>query len=45
MSMVVEVGKEEEEVESRDYLVEPCSKRKGLKTLMPQELRHQFKFG
>jgi hypothetical protein len=45
MSMVVEVGEEEREVESRDYLGEPRPRGKGLETLMPQEQRHQFKLG
>jgi hypothetical protein len=45
MSMVVEVGEEEGEVESRDYLREPRPRGKGLETLMPQEQRHQFKLG
>jgi hypothetical protein len=31
------------EVESRDCLAEPHPRGKGLETLMPQELRHQFK--
>jgi hypothetical protein len=41
MSMVVEVGGEEEEVvESRGYLREPRPRGKGIETLMPQEPRH-----
>jgi hypothetical protein len=43
MSMVVEVGEEEGEVESKNYLGEPRPRGKGLKTLMPQEPRHKFK--
>jgi hypothetical protein len=35
MSMVVEVGKEEGEVESRDCLGEARPRGKGLETLMP----------
>jgi hypothetical protein len=45
MSMVVEVGEEEGEVESRDCLEESCPRGNGLKSLMPQEPRHQFKLG
>jgi hypothetical protein len=45
MSMVVEVGEEEREVESMDCLGEPRPRGKGLETLMPQEPRHQFKLG
>jgi hypothetical protein len=43
MSMVVEVGEEEGEVESRDCLGEPRPREKGLETLISQEPRHQFK--
>jgi hypothetical protein len=43
ISMMVEVGEEEGEVESRDFLVEPRPRGKGIETLMPQEPRHQFK--
>jgi hypothetical protein len=43
MSMMVEVGEEEGEVESRDYLGEPRPRGKGLETLMSQGPRHQFK--
>jgi hypothetical protein len=35
MSMVVEVGEEEGEVESKDCLGEPCPRGKGVETLMP----------
>jgi hypothetical protein len=45
MSMVVEVGEEEGDVESRDCLGEPRPRGKDLETLMPQEPRHQFKLG
>jgi hypothetical protein len=43
MSMVVEVGEEDGEVESRHCLGEPRPRGKGLDTLMPQEPRYQFK--
>jgi hypothetical protein len=45
MSMVVEVGEEEPEVESRDCLGDPRPRGKGLETVMPQEPRHQLKLG
>jgi hypothetical protein len=45
MSMVLEVGGEEGEGESSDYLGEAHPRGKGLETLMPQEPRHQFKLG
>jgi hypothetical protein len=45
MSMMVEVGEEEGEVESSDCLGEPHPRGKCLETLMSQEPRHQFKLG
>jgi hypothetical protein len=45
MSIVVEVGEEEGEVESRGCLGEPRLRGKCLETLMSQEPKHQFKLG